>query len=235
MAKRMPVRAAVAETRTSTKPRTSSPSSSPRSKMTGPRQPQAAVIVPSPIASVARAVAERPLREALAEFEAALRSMQQHEYQKAAARFRSLLTSFPAERPLMDRVRVYLDLCERELRRKPAPPETIEERLTSATAALNNGDEQTAEKLVKAVLKESPDHDLALYLLAAVRARLGDPGGALDLLRKAVQISPDISAQARHDADFEPLRRFAGFQQLLEHNGHNGHSNGRKTRRSTAR
>jgi cytochrome c-type biogenesis protein CcmH/NrfG len=161
--------------------------------------------------------------------------MQQHEYQKAATRFRSLLTSFPAERPLMDRVRVYLDLCERELRRKPAPPETVEERLTSATAALNNGDEQTAEKLVKAVLKESPDHDLALYLLAAVRARLGDPGGALDLLRKAVQISPDISAQARHDADFEPLRRFAEFQQLLEHNGHNGHSNGRKARRNTAR
>src|SRR5688500_13382201 len=232
MAKRMPVRTAVVETRISTKPHTSAPSSSSRRKTTDPRQPQAGVTVPSPVSPVA---AETPLRAALSEFEAALRSMQQHEYQKAAARFRSLLTSFPAERPLMDRVRVYLDLCERELRRKPAPPEKIEERLTSATAALNNGEEQTAEKLVKAVLKESPDHDLALYLLAAVRARLGDPDGALDLLRKAVQISPDISAQARHDADFEPLRRFAEFQQLLEHNGHNGHSNGRKTRRSTAR
>ncbi len=227
MAKRMPARAAVGAARTSRTPQKSASLSFGR-KMPGTGEPLQAVTP----ASVPSILPGAPGPAALVEFESALRAMQQHDYQKAAARLRSLLTSFPSERPLMDRVRVYLDFCEREIRRKPAPPETIEERLTSATAALNNGEEHTAEKLVRGVLKESPDHDLALYLLAAVRARLGDSDGALDLLRKAVRVSPDISAQARHDADFEPLRRFAEFQQLLDTNGH---SNGRKSRGNAAR
>ena len=36
---------------------------------------------------------------------------------------------------------VYLALCERELARRPVEPRTTEERLTAATAALNNGDD----------------------------------------------------------------------------------------------
>ena len=43
------------------------------------------------------------------------------------------------ERALLDRVRVYLDLCERELRSRAPEPRSIEERLTAATAALNDG------------------------------------------------------------------------------------------------
>ncbi len=131
---------------------------------------------------------------------------------------------------------MYLDLCDRELRKKPVAPATVEERLTAATAALNNGDDQTAEKLARAVLSEWPEHDLALYLVAAVRAREGDSGGALELLRRAAQVSPDISAQARHDADFEPLRRLPEFQQLLDAaGGHNGQSAGGRTRRNPVR
>jgi hypothetical protein len=111
---------------------------------------------------------------------------------------------------------VYLALCERELARRPVALQTTEERLTAATAALNNDDDRGAERLVRAVLDEAPRHELALYLLAAIEARRGARESALVLLTRAFDVSPEIRAQARHDLDFETLRDLDAFRQLLE-------------------
>lgn len=153
---------------------------------------------------------------AVAQFQRGMESLQRHQYQQAATVFRSLLEGFPDERALLDRARVYLELCERELRRRPANPQTAEERLTSATAALNDGDDARAEQLARSVLAEEPDHDLALYLLAAVDARRGNSESALSKLRQAIGISPEVSAQARHDSDFALLHNLPEFRELTE-------------------
>ena len=161
---------------------------------------------------------ERPLvaPDAVQAFQPAMEALQRHRYSDAAAHFRALIDHFPAEQALLDRARVYLDLCERELRKRPANPQTSEERLTAATAALNNGDDARAENLVKAVLAHNPEHDLALYLLATVEARRGNVDQALSNLRRAISISPEVSAQARHDEDFHALRDSAQFRELTE-------------------
>jgi tetratricopeptide (TPR) repeat protein len=181
-----------------------------------------------------RFIVSGPDPDALAGFGAGISAMQRHEYEAAADRFRALLTGFPRERALLDRVRVYLDHCERELRQRPAPPRTLEERLTLATAALNNGDDRTAGRLADEVLAEAPDHDLALYLMAAVRARQGDAHAALRHLRRALEVSPDVQAQARHDSDFDLLRGSDEFRQLLEISAASDRSQTRRARRSRA-
>jgi tetratricopeptide (TPR) repeat protein len=157
-----------------------------------------------------------PSVEALSLFEKGMHALQEHAYSDAAERFRALLADFPAEGALRERSQVYLALCERELGRRPAAPRTIEERLTAATAALNDGDEPLAERLARAVLADAPQQDLALYLLAAVQARRNDAEGALHLLERAIAVNPEIRAQARHDADFEGLRALEVFRQLIE-------------------
>lgn len=150
----------------------------------------------------------------MALFEQAMTAMQRHSYAEAAEKFRAVLTDFPGEGSLGDRSRVYLSLCQRELQRQPAP-RTIEERLTAATAALNDEDDASAERLALSVLREDPDQDLALYLLAAVEARRGQPDAAVDLLGQAIALAPEVRAQARHDADFEALRELDAFRDLL--------------------
>jgi Tfp pilus assembly protein PilF len=157
-----------------------------------------------------------PNAEAVARFQAAVEAMQRHQYAQAAGHFRTLLDAFPSERALLDRVRVYLGLCEREIQRRPTAPVTPEEKVTAATAALNDGRDADAERLARDVLTVSPDHDLALYLIAAVNARRGEVDEALTWLRRAMDVSPDVRAQARHDADFEPLRDLEPFQQLID-------------------
>jgi tetratricopeptide (TPR) repeat protein len=160
--------------------------------------------------------AQAPNAQGVALFEQAMEALQRKRYGVAADRFRDLLKQFPTERALLDRTRVYLDLAERELNRQPAAPRTLEERVTAATAALNNDQDAEAERWVRSVLADDPRHDLALYLMAVVEARRGESEAALACLDRAIAISPEVRAQARHDADFERLRNVEAFQALID-------------------
>lgn len=202
------------------RPRAAKASRRPVRQSTPDRKPAAKAVPGVRAAAPATVVdaVERPVvaADAVRAFQTAMEALQRHRYADAATAFRGLIDRFPDERALLDRARVYLDLCERELRKRPAEPQTAEERLTAATAALNNGDDDQAESLAKAVLTNYPNHDLALYLLATVEARRGNVDEAISNLRQAISISPEVSAQARHDDDFEVLRDSAVFRELTE-------------------
>jgi tetratricopeptide (TPR) repeat protein len=177
-----------------------------------PAIPDAAAPLHAPLSSVPPV---RPSADGVALFQTGMGALQRHDYAAALATFQAVLASFPKEAALCDRSAVYIALCERELARRPVEPGTVEERLTAATAALNNGDEGRAERLALEVLEVAPQHDLALYLLAAVAARRGAADEALGLLRRALSANPELRAQVRHDADFEDLRDLEMFHDLM--------------------
>lgn len=188
--------------------------SKPFTARSGAQPARMTIAAPTPAPAGPPAFA--PPTEAVALFEQGMAALQSHDYRAAARHFEEVLNQYPHERALVERSRVYLALCQREMERRPAAPRTIEERLTAATAALNNGEDGSAETLVRGVLKDSPEHELALYLLAAIEARRGARESALRLLTRALDVSPEIRAQARHDLDFETLRDLEAFRQLLE-------------------
>jgi tetratricopeptide (TPR) repeat protein len=177
-------------------------------------QPAAPAISYSPPAPVVSAPAPDP--EAVRLFSSGAAAMQRKAYAEAADAFRSLLTRFPSEGHVADRARVYLDLCQRELANRPATFASVEEKVTAATAALNNGDMATTERLAREVLAERPQHDMALYLLAAVHSRRGALDEAMELLTKAVSITPEIRAQMKYDDDFDALHDLEAFHALAE-------------------
>jgi tetratricopeptide (TPR) repeat protein len=157
-----------------------------------------------------------PPAEALALFQRGMEAIQRHAYGEAVTAFQAVIMGFAGERAMVERARVYLALAERESNRRPAAPRTIEERLTAATAALNNNDDGAAEELARSVLGDDPRHDLALYLLAAIHARRNDIDEALSLLAKVLAITPEASAQARADDDFDNLRDSEAFWKMTE-------------------
>jgi hypothetical protein len=53
--------------------------------------------------------------------------------------FESVLRKYPEEKELHERVRLYLNICERQAAPRPAVPETLQERLYAATLAINGG------------------------------------------------------------------------------------------------
>ncbi len=192
----------------------------PHSKMRRPDTPSSRTATSGvPIAAKPAAPPpppEVPDAQAVRLFQQALESLHGRQYAAAAEGFRGLLDRFPGERALLDRSRVYLELAERELNRREVTPRTIEERVTAATAAMNNDQDAEAERLVRSVLADDPRHDLALYLMAALEARRGDHDAAVTFLSRAISISPEVRAQARLDSDFDPLRRLESFQALID-------------------
>jgi tetratricopeptide (TPR) repeat protein len=133
-----------------------------------------------------------------------MRLLQEHKFPEAANAFQSVLTQYPEEKELNDRVRLYLSLCERHLKSAPEPG-TTEERLYAATLALNAGDSATALQHLGKIVSQDPDHDGALYMLAVVHALRDDPVTALTYLQRAIERNPENRSLALQDSDLDRL------------------------------
>ena len=155
-----------------------------------------------------------PSQGALNVYQRGMEALQQHKHQKALEAFTKVLEEFPEEQALLDRARIYRELCRRALEADLAEPQTAEEKVTAATAALNEDDDGRAELLAKGALRDAPSNDLALYLLATVEIRRGKAESALAYLTDAVAISSEAGSQAAQDAEFASLRDNEAFRKL---------------------
>ena len=160
---------------------------------------------------------ERPEHlEALSVYELGLAALQAHDYPRASAVLRSVLSRYPSEKELHERVRLYLNVCERHMAPRASSPSTPEERVFAATLAVNAGDFEAALAHLRAATDESPEHDHALYMLASVLALRDEPGEAVPFLLRAIELNPDNRAMARHDPDLETVRQDDAVRAALE-------------------
>lgn len=175
----------------------------------------------SPQAGRAVSRAGAPFRStypnAVALYQQGLQLLGEHRYEAAAEALRSVLSLYPEEKELLERVRLYLNVCERHV--SPAPPvapRTREERLCAATLAMNAGRLDEALALLRAVQEEDPDHDGALYMLAVVHAQRREHAEALGLLTRAVALNGENRALALHEPDLDELLQDPAARSLLQ-------------------
>src|SRR5262245_7901787 len=124
--------------------------------------------------------------EAIGLYEQAVRTLQQHNFAKAADLLHHMVKTFPEERELVERSRVYLTLCERQLKPLTAEPQNTAERLYAATIALNDARIDDAVGHLNRILQDEPDHDQALYMLAVSHAHRDDISDAIRYLQQAI-------------------------------------------------
>ena len=207
--------------------RAASARSAPKSPARAARSPKPAAKRDAPVQRAAARVPEPPpaaqpaprkpgYYEALAMYESGVRALQRHDYQGAAAQFRTIMERYPEERELQERSHLYLRVCERETARRPATPQTPQERVYAATVALNAGDTTTALDHLSRAISDSPDSDHAHYIMSVALASKGDATQALDHLRRAITLNPENRALARQDPDLEPLRTADEFRDLTD-------------------
>lgn len=170
-----------------------------------------------PASSPAPASGRRPTYpQAVASYEAGLVALQARRYADAVDAFRRVLTQYPEEKELGERVRVYLSACERQLAAHSSEPKNLEERLYAATLALNAGDVDNAVRHLEAVVAEDGDHDGALYMLGVGYALRDDVGTAWRYLRRAIECNPANRLVALQDEDLERLLREDPIREALE-------------------
>ena len=154
--------------------------------------------------------------EAVALYEHGLEALQRHDYAAAENRFNSVLRQFPDEKELHERVRLYLNICQRQTRAQATSPRTVDERLYAATLAINGGNYDQALLHLHLVRDEDPDNDHALYMLAVAHAQRGEHAEAVAHLERAIALNRENRALAKSDPDLQPLHDDDSFRAALE-------------------
>jgi len=153
--------------------------------------------------------------EALAVYESGVRALQRHDFGSAADSFREVIQRYPDERELVERARLYLQVCERETARRPTGPQTPSESVYAATVALNAGNSAAALEHLNRALEQAPDSDHAHYIMSVALVERGDQAAALEHLRQAIELNPDNRSIAIQDADLGSLRDLETFREML--------------------
>jgi outer membrane protein assembly factor BamD (BamD/ComL family) len=154
--------------------------------------------------------------EAVALYERGLDAVQRHDYRGAIELLEAVLRQYPEERELHERVRLYLNICQRQAISREATPQTVEERLYASTLAINGGKYDEAILHLRLVRDEDPDNDHALYMLAVAHAQRGEHAEAIAHLERAMALNPENRALARRDPDLEALRQDESFRATLD-------------------
>jgi tetratricopeptide (TPR) repeat protein len=148
-------------------------------------------------------------------FERAVKALGKKDFERAADLLDALIEAHPDEKELLERARSYRAICERALEKRPGRPRSFEDLLNHGVYLMNRGEYPDALKALQQAAEIHPKNEHVLYCLAAVHARTGDTAGALKALRSAIHANPANRAQARSDADFDPIRADLDFAALV--------------------
>jgi tetratricopeptide (TPR) repeat protein len=161
------------------------------------------------------AVPEDPrVAQALQNYEAGLRALQEHKFDKAKPLFQKVLAGPSKE--LTDRASVHLSICNQHLERSTATQfKSVEEHYDYAVSLMNVGDYVTAREHIDKLQKQSPKTDFVIYGLAALDCLTGHVEDSLKHLEEALRLNPSLRYQARNDSDFHNLAEDPRFTELL--------------------
>jgi len=162
-----------------------------------------------------KTVAEDPrYTQALQSYEAGLRAMQEHKFEKAKPHFQKVIAGPSKE--LTDRATVHLSICNQHLERVSATQfKTSEEHFDFVVSLINIGDYVTAREHLDKLLKQNPKSDYVVYGLAALDCLTGHVEDSLRRLDEALHLNPQLRFQARNDSDFQNLAEDPRFTELL--------------------
>jgi len=149
-------------------------------------------------------------------YERGLQALQRRDFAASAAALRTVIERYPDERELLERARLYLKVCERELEPKEPTPKTADEWVYAATVAQNSGDTASALRHLQRALTEDPRHEHAHYMMAVASAQRRDTAAAVDHLRRAIAMNPENRSRARQDGDLDAIRDDAAFRAAID-------------------
>ncbi|MFZ0322470.1 MAG: hypothetical protein WAL56_25310 [Candidatus Sulfotelmatobacter sp.] len=152
--------------------------------------------------------------QALQNYEAGLRALQEHKFEKAKPLFQKILAGGSKE--LSDRAAIHLSICNQHLERSTTNQfKTVEEHFDYAVSLMNVGDYVTAREHIEKLVKQSPKTDFVIYGLAALDCLTGHVEDSLKHLDEALHLNASLRFQARNDTDFHNLAEDPRFTELL--------------------
>ncbi len=151
--------------------------------------------------------------QAVQNYEAGLKALQAHKYDRAKACFEKVVAGPSPE--LADRASVHLNSCNQQLSRAVTNFKTPEEQYDYAVSLMNMGDYVSARENFEALTKNAPKLDFVWYGMATLNCLTGHFPEAISSLHQAIRLNPANRYQARNDGDFKNLADDPRFTELL--------------------
>lgn len=151
--------------------------------------------------------------QAVQNYEAGLKAMQSHKFDKAKGFLTKVLEGPSKE--LADRARVHLNTCNQQMARGSNTFKTPEEHYDYSVSLMNNGDYEGARSHLEKLWKQHPKADYAVYGIAVVDALTNRVEDCLRNLQQAIRLNPANRFQARNDSDFAQMADDPRFTELL--------------------
>ena len=192
----------VKQTSSKVKKTSSVRSSSPAKKTVAVKAPAKPVVKPDP-----------RFTQAVQNYEAGLKAMQSHKFDKAKSFLTKVLEGPSKE--LADRARVHLNTCNQQLGRIANTFKTPEEHYDYAVSLMNSGDYDGTRSHLEKLLKQHPKADYAAYGMAVLDALTNHVEDCLRNLQYAIKLNPSNRFQARNDSDFAQMADDPRFTELL--------------------
>lgn len=147
------------------------------------------------------------------QYQAAVQLVQQGKFERAIVAFEKVLPAAPPE--IVERCRMYISTCRRQLDSQGLKFLTPGERYDYAVSQINEGDFEEAANQLKGILADTPNADFAYYGLALLYSITGKTQDCLDSLSQAIELNPKNRLQARSDNDFQSMVDDPRFTELL--------------------
>jgi outer membrane protein assembly factor BamD (BamD/ComL family) len=165
---------------------------------------------------ITAATKERKVRSerALKIYEAGVTAVQKRKFSIAAKALNEVIDEYPEEREIKERAKLYLAVCERELKPLVSEPTSLDERIYAATVSLNGGDVTIAIEHLNAVASEKPSDANVHYMLAVAHALSSDTDMSVTHLERAITLNPDNRLLARQEPDFKNIHGDDRFRNL---------------------
>jgi len=151
--------------------------------------------------------------QAVQNYEAGLRALQEHKFEKAKASLQKVIAGTNKE--LADRAAVHLSACNQHLDRVTNQFKSPEEHYDYAISLMNIGDYVMAREHLEKLSKQVPKADYVAYGLAALDCLTGHVEDSLRHLDNAIRMNAALRFQARNDSDFQNLAEDPRFTELL--------------------
>jgi tetratricopeptide (TPR) repeat protein len=151
--------------------------------------------------------------QAVQNYEAGLKHLQSHKYDKAKACFEKVAAGPSPE--LADRAATHLSTCNQHLDQAAASFKNPEEHFDYAVSLMNAGDYVSAREIFEVLLQKHAKLDYVWYGAAALNCLMGHFPEAISGLSEAIRINPSNRFQARNDPDFKDLADDPRFTELL--------------------
>ncbi|MEO5937161.1 MAG: hypothetical protein ABIP81_08095 [Terriglobales bacterium] len=168
--------------------------------------------MPKPIAKPV-AKPDPRFTQAVQNYEAGLKAMQTHKFDKAKLALTKVLEGPSKE--LADRARVHLNICNQQLGRIANTFKTPEEHYDYAVSLMNSGDYDGSRTHLDKLLKSHPKADYAVYGMAVLDGLTNHVEDCLRHLQHAIKLNPSNRFQARNDSDFAQMADDPRFTELL--------------------